>query len=147
MARLAIAGALACVLLLGLGVVAPAEQVQVIKVSMDSFRFTPSVLTFNAGQRVVVQLNNVDPKPDYAHTFASQYLSTVDYTVTGQAKQGVTKDGVKYVLVEPGKSAEISFVPAGRGQWSFYCSAYNHASKGQTGALVVWPPGYRPATP
>jgi len=147
MGRLTIAGVLASVLLLGLGIAAPAQQVQVIKVSMDSFKFTPNVLTFNAGQRVVVQLTNVDPKPDYAHTFASQYLSTVDYTVTGTAKQGVTKDGNKYVLVEPGKSAEISFVPAGRGPWTFYCSAYNHASKGQTGALVVWPAGYNPTTP
>ena len=144
MGRATIAGVVAFALLLGLGAAAPAQPVQVIKVSMDSFKFTPDVLTFNAGQRVVVQLTNVDPKPDYAHTFASQYLSTVDYTVTGQAKQGVTKDGVKYVLVEPGKSAEISFVPAGRGQWTFYCSSYNHASKGQTGALVVWPPGYAP---
>lgn len=144
MGRLTIAGVLALVLLLGLGVAAPAQQVQVIKVSMDSFKFTPNVLTVNAGQRVVVQLTNVDPKPDYAHTFASQYLSTVDYTVTGTAKQGVTKDGNKYVLVEPGKSAEISFIPTGRGQWTFYCSAYNHASKGQTGALVVWPAGYNP---
>lgn len=145
MGRVTFAGVLACALLLGLGVAAPAQQVQVIKIAMDSFKFTPSVVTFNAGQRVVIQLANVDPKPDYAHTFASQYLSTVDYTVTGKAKQGVTKDGVKYVLVEPGNTAEIIFVPSGRGQWSFFCSAYNHASKGQTGALVVWPAGYKPA--
>lgn len=146
MGRATVAGALAFVLLLGFGVAAPAQKIQVIKVSMDSFKFTPSVLTVNAGERVVIQLANVDPKPDYAHTLASQYLSMVDYTVTGKAKQGVTKDGNKYVLVEPGNTAEISFVPAGHGQWSFYCSAYNHASKGQTGALVVWPAGYNPTS-
>ena len=146
MGRAMLAGLLAVALLLGVGAAAPAQPVQLIKVSMDSFKYTPNVLTVNAGQRVVVQLANVDAKPDYAHTFASQYLSTVDYTVTGKARQGVTKDGVKYVLVEPGNTAEISFVPAARGQWSFYCSAYNHASKGQTGALVVWPPGYNPTS-
>lgn len=147
MARLAVAGTLACVLLMGLGAAEPAQQVQVIKVAMDSFKFTPNVLTFNDGQRVIVQLSNVDPKPDYAHSFTSEYLSMVDYTVTGKAKQGVSKDGNKYVLVEPGNTAEISFVPTGRGQWTFYCSLYNHASKGQTGALVVWPAGYNPTVP
>lgn len=146
MGRGFVVGTLACALLLTLNVTAPAQPVHLIKVSMDSFKFTPSVLTFNAGQRVVIQLTNVDPKPDYAHSFTSQYLSSVDYTVTGTAKQGVTKEGVKYVLVEPGKTAEISFVPSGHGQWTFYCSLYNHASKGQTGALVVWPAGYTPAT-
>ncbi len=146
MGRGLLAGVLACVLLAALDGTAPAQPVRVIKVSMESYKFTPSVLTVNAGQRVVIQLTNVDPKPDYAHTFASQYLSTVDYTITGTAKQGVTKDGVKYVLVEPGKTAEISFVPSGHGQWTFFCSSYNHASKGQTGALVVWPAGYTPAT-
>lgn len=91
-------------------------------------------------------LPNVDKNAGRAHSFTSQYLGSVDYTVTGKAKQRVTKDGDKYVVVEQGDTAQISVVPSGRGQWTFYCSLYNHASRGQTGALVVWPAGYTLAT-
>ncbi len=136
----------ACALLFAVNAPAPAQPVHLIKVTMDSFNFTPNVLTFNAGQRVVIELTNVDKKAGRAHSFTSQYLGSVDYTVTGKAKQGVTKDGDKYVIVEQGDTAQISFVPSARGQWTFYCSLYNHASLGQTGALVVWPAGYTPAT-
>ena len=39
-------------------------------------------------------------------------------------------------------SAEITFVAKGRGQYGLVCNLYNHASRGQTGAFVVWPAGY-----
>lgn len=148
MARGLFAVLLGCALLFALNAPAPAQPVHLIKVAMDSYSYTPSVLTFNAGQHVVIELTNVDKQhPGRAHSFTSQYLGSVDYTVTGKAKQGVTKDGDKYVIVEDGDTAQISFVPSGRGQWTFYCSLYNHASLGQTGALVVWPAGYNPAAP
>ena len=40
--------------------------------------------------------------------------------------------------------AELEFVAKGHGQWGFICSLRNHASLGQTGTIVIWPPGYHP---
>lgn len=146
MGRVTIAGTLACMLLLGLGAAAPAQQVQTIKMSMVSFKFVPEIVTLHEGQRVVLQLSNDDPQPR-AHSVASLFWNTVSYTVTGPAKQGVTPDGVKYVLLDAGQKAEVTFVPAGRGQWSTFCSVFNHAARGETGAVIVWPPGFHSTTP
>lgn len=146
MGRLTLAGTLALVLLLALGSAAPAQQVQTIKMSLISWKFIPDIVTLHEGQRVVLQLSNDDPQPR-SHALASMYWNTVGYTVTGPAKQGVTPDGIKYVLLDAGQKAEVTFVPAGRGQWSMFCSVFNHASRGQTGAIVVWPAGYHVSTP
>jgi len=134
--------ALAVGLLLGQGTVSPAQPVQVIKVSLVSFKFTPNLFTLHDGERVVLQLQNDDEKR--AHGIASPYFSTVGLTVRGDAKQDVTRDGWKSVVLEPGRKAEVEFVAQGRGQWPFICPVFNHASQGQTGALVVWPAGYNP---
>ncbi len=141
MGRVMVASALAFVLLLGLGASAPAQPVQTIKMSMVSFKFIPEIVILHEGQRVVVQLSNDDPQPR-AHSVASVFWNTVSYTVTGPAKQGVTPDGSKYILLDAGQKAEITFVPAGRGQWSTFCSVFNHAARGETGAIIVWPAGY-----
>jgi hypothetical protein len=146
MGRVTLAGTLVFALLLGLGAAAPAQPVQTIKMSMVSFKFVPDIVTVHEGRRVVLQLSNDDTQ-SRAHSLASLYLNTVDYTVTGPAKQGVTPDGVKYILLDAGQRAEVSFVPAARGQWSMFCSVYNHAARGETGAIVVWPAGYNPTIP
>jgi uncharacterized cupredoxin-like copper-binding protein len=127
-------------LLINLSTASPAQQVRTIKVSLVSFKFDPDVLTLNEGDRVILQLQNIDK--ERPHSFASPYFSTVDLTVRGDAKQDVTKDGWKTIILEPGTKAEAEFVARGRGQWTFICSLYNHASRGQTGALIVWPQGY-----
>jgi uncharacterized cupredoxin-like copper-binding protein len=123
----------------------PAQTRRVVHITMASYRFDPSLFFVNEGDTVVLQLDNIDPE-HRAHAFNSPYLSTVDFTVTGAYKQGVAKDGTKYVQVEPGQKAELTFVAKGPGQYGFACNLFNHASRGQTGAFVVWPAGYHPPT-
>lgn len=135
-------GALAVVLLYSLSTVSLAQPTRVIRVSLVSFKFEPDLIIMNEGDKVVLQLQNDDPRRN--HNIASLYLQTVDLTVTGDAKVGVTPDGLKYVLLEPGKKAVVEFVARGRGQFSFICSVFNHAALGETGAFIVWPPGYHP---
>ncbi len=139
--RIALAGALAALLFFALSTISPAQSKRVFKVSLVSFKFEPDLITMNEGDRVVLQLTNNDEKRN--HAIASAYFSTVDLTVRGDAKQGVTSDGLKYVQLEPGKSAEVEFVAMGRGQTAFICSVFDHASRGQTGAFIIWPEGYR----
>ncbi len=118
---------------------------RVIKVSMTSFKYDPGVLTMNVGDKVTLDITNDDKThPGRAHSVASPMFSAVDLTVTGDAKQGVAKDGWKYVLVDEGKEAQVSFVPKDAGQFNFLCEQYNHASLGQVGTFVVWPAGYKP---
>ena len=115
-----------------------------INVSIVSYKFDPSLITMNAGDRITIQLSNDDPDKR-AHSMASAFFSTVDYTVTGNAKQGVAKDGWKYILLDAGEKAAVSFVvPANPGQVTFICEQYNHAARGQVGTFVIWPAGYKP---
>ncbi|TMI81212.1 MAG: hypothetical protein E6H04_07295 [Bacillati bacterium ANGP1] len=139
------------VLLFGLGATSPAPaktMARVIPIAMSSYKFEPNLFFVNEGDTVVLQLENIDPQRP--HAFNSPYLSKVDFTVSGQYAQGVTPDGTKYVRLEHGQKAEITFVAKGRGQYGFICSlagaGFNHAARGQTGAFVVWPAGYHPAT-
>ena len=119
----------------------PAQTRREIRVAMSSFKFEPSILSVNEGDTVVLQIDNIDDK-QRPHAVNSPYLSQVDFTVTGEGKQDVTKDGTKYVRVEAGKKAEITFVAKGRGQYTYVCNIGSHASNGMTGALIVWPAGY-----
>jgi len=114
----------------------PAPPAHVIKVSMTSYKYDPDILTFNAGEKVVLQLSNDDPE-NRAHSLGSPYWSAVKFTITGDAKQGVAKDGWTYIQLDAGKKTEITFVAAGRGQYDFLCELYNHASRGQTGQIIV----------
>jgi len=141
--RSSLIGLLVVAFLFGLSAASPAQTKKVIHVTMSSFKFDPNLFFVNEGDTVVLQLDNIDPQRP--HSFNSPYLSNVDYTVSGQFKEGVAKDGRKYVLVEPGEKAEITFVAKGPGQYGFLCGLGNHAAQGQTGAFVVWPAGYHPS--
>lgn len=136
------AALLAAVMMFGSSATSPAtaQTKRVIHVTMSSFKFDPDLFFVNEGDTVVLQLDNIDPQRP--HSFNSPYLSNVDYRVSGQFKQGVARDGRKWVLVEPGEKAEITFVAKGRGQYGFICGLSNHAAQGQTGAFIVWPAGY-----
>jgi uncharacterized cupredoxin-like copper-binding protein len=139
---------MAVLVLGGATTTSPAQSRRLIHVTMTSYKFDPNLFFVNEGDTVVLQLENIDARRP--HAFSSPYLSQVDITVSGQYKEGVTPDQNKYVWLEPGQKAEITFVAKGRGQYGFICSVagpgYNHAANGQTGAFVVWPAGYHPPT-
>jgi len=138
--RIPAAAVLAGILLFGVSAGSPAQTRRVIPIALSSFKFEPSMFFVNEGDTVVLRLENV--ATDRPHAFNSPYLSAVDFQVTGQGKQSVTTDGTKYIRLEPGEKAEVTFVAKGRGQYGFVCNLYNHAARGQTGAFVVWPAGY-----
>jgi len=141
--RVPLAAVFAAILIAGLSAGSPAQTKRVIPITLESYAFKPNMFFVNAGDLVVLQLQNVDTQRP--HSFNSPYLSDVDFTVAGEYKEGVAKDGTKYVELEPGQKAEITFVAKAPGQYGFVCSLYNHAARGQTGAFVVWPAGYHPA--
>ncbi len=140
--RVVFAGLLVVGLLLGGGSPAPAQTKRVIKITMSSWKFEPNIIKLNDGDTVVLELVNVDPQRP--HNISSAFLNPVNLTIRGDGVQGMSPDGLKRVQVEAGKSAEVEFVARGRGQASFVCTVFDHASRGMTGALILWPPGYAP---
>ena len=146
--RLTLASLLVAALLLGSGFVTSAQTAptRIIKISMVSFKYDPSVVTMHVGERVTLVVSNDDKdNPGRAHSIASPFFQSLNYTVTGDGQQGVAKgDGWKYVLVDNGKTAQVTFVPTAPGQFDFVCEQYNHASRGQVGTFIVWPAGYNP---
>ncbi len=131
---------LAMVLVFGVNGRAPAQTKRLIKINMSSWKFEPDIIKFNEGDAVVLQLVNVDSQRP--HNISSAFLNTVNFTVRGDAAQGTTPEGLKLVQVEPGKTGEVEFVAKGRGQVGFICSVFDHATRGMTGAMIIWPAGY-----
>ncbi|HKX17747.1 MAG TPA: cupredoxin domain-containing protein [bacterium] len=146
--RVSVAIVVAVALLFGTSLMTLAQTppTRVIKVSMVSYKYDPSIITMNVGDRVTLQVTNADKDhPGRAHSIASPFFQSLNYTVSGDAQQGVAKgDGWKYIVVDYGKTAEVTFVPETPGQFNFLCEQYNHSSLGQVGTFIVWPAGYKP---
>ena len=73
--------------------------------------------------------------------FASQYLGSRDLEIEGADVEGDAPNGVKYVKLQPRKSAEIKFTPAQKGTFDFSCDvkmgSRSHRDRGMKGQLVV----------
>jgi len=137
--RSALVGLLLVGLTLGVSTAVPAQTSpvrRVIDVSLSEFKFQPSEIRFNEGDTVVIRMRNDGPR--FAHNIASRYWTTVPLTVRGDGRQGVDEER-KWVVVDPGKSAEVEFVAQGRGSAAFICSLFLHAPAGMTGAFYVLP--------
>lgn len=112
---------------------------KVIQVSLVSFAFTPSLITVTQGDTVVLQLSNDDPDKRN-HSFAARWLVDRQVTVRGE----ITREGVaeerRFFALAPGQKAEIEFVMNDRGSFPFVCGVFDHAGRGQTGAINVLAP-------
>jgi uncharacterized cupredoxin-like copper-binding protein len=73
--------------------------------------------------------------------FTSTYLASEDLEVEGADAEVDAPKGVKYVKVQPGKSAEIKFTPTQKGTFDFSCDVKaggrSHRDRGMKGQLVV----------
>ncbi|MDR5683147.1 MAG: cupredoxin domain-containing protein [Armatimonadota bacterium] len=119
---------------------APAQSRTVIDVSMTSFKFEPSVIRIREGDTVVLRLSNDDTQ-GRPHNIASAYFSDLELTVRGEARQGRTADGRRFIFVDAGKKAEVEFVARAwqTEEIAFACTITNHAARGMTGSFVVLP--------
>src|SRR6202023_3606370 len=75
------------------------------------------------------------------HMFTSTYLASQDLEVESADIEVDAPKGVKYVKVQPGKSAEIKFTPMQNGTFEFSCDVKSggrsHRDRGMKGQLVV----------
>jgi uncharacterized cupredoxin-like copper-binding protein len=133
---------LAIVMVLGLtgsaqGLAGP-DPAAVVRIELSEYAFTPNQVTLKAGKPVTLKVVNTGR---VSHMFASQYLGSQDLEVEGADMEVDAPNGVKYVKLRPGKSAEIKFTPAQKGTFDFGCDVKMggraHRDRGMKGQLVV----------
>lgn len=115
----------------------PPAPAATVSVTASDFKFTPDVINLTEGRPVTLALKNTG---SVEHTIASAYFATQQLTVRGQSDQGETAAKWKFVGVNPGVTAEITFTPRGRGRFQFICSIEGHAEAGMVGTFVVAAP-------
>lgn len=91
------------------------SEVQVIKMDMGAFYYSPNTITVKKGQKVRIELTS----KDMMHDFNIDALK------------------VKSPIVKAGDTATVEFVADQVGEFEYYCSVGQHRSNGQVGTLIV----------
>jgi uncharacterized cupredoxin-like copper-binding protein len=122
---------------IGQGLAQP-DPAAVVRIELSEYAFSPAQVTLKAGRAVTLKVVNTGRA---THMFAAQYLSSQDLEIEGADMEVDAPNGVKYVKVQPGKSAEIKFTPAQKGTFDFACEVKTggrtHRDRGMKGQLVV----------
>lgn len=132
--------ALGFVVMLALPLLTAPAQAQmgsrkVIQLSMKSFTFTPSLISVNRGDTVVLQVTNDDPDRRN-HSIAARLFMRIEPKASGEFRTGVG-DERRFFAAEPGKKFELEFVASEAGSFPFVCGVFDHGARGQTGAINV----------
>jgi uncharacterized cupredoxin-like copper-binding protein len=136
---MAIAGIVTSVAVTEIGQgLAESDPASVARIELSEYAFGPAQVTLKAGRAVSLKVVNTGRA---THMFASTYLSSQDLEIEGADMEVDAPNGVKYVKLQPGKSAEIRFTPAKKGTFDFSCDVKTggrtHRDRGMKGQLVV----------
>ncbi len=122
---------------IGQGLAQP-DPASVVRIELSEYAFSPAQVTLKAGRAVTLKVVNTGRA---THMFASQYLGSQDLEIEGADMEVDAPNGVKYVKLRPGKSAEIKFTPAQKGTFDFSCDVKTggrtHRDRGMKGQLIV----------
>jgi uncharacterized cupredoxin-like copper-binding protein len=137
---LAVASVATAVIGLGVAGLGPArgEPSTVVRIVLKEYTFTPARVILSVGKPVTLRVVN---RGRMTHMFTSPYLASRDLEVEGGEMEVDAPNGVKYVKLRPGKSAEIKFTPEARGTFDIGCDMKEggrlHRDLGMKGQLVV----------
>jgi plastocyanin len=112
-------------ILSGVGLLASADEPQIINIVADSYSFKPDTITVKAGHPVTLNVKN--DATLLPHNLVIKAPETgVDVTIE----------------VKAGKTASATFTPATPGTWEIYCSkeppfGKSHRERGMHGKLIV----------
>jgi uncharacterized cupredoxin-like copper-binding protein len=122
---------------IGQGLAQP-DPASVVQIELSEYAFTPAQVTLKAGRAVTLKVVNTGRA---VHMLASTYLGSQDLEIEGADMEVDAPNGVKYVKLQPGKSAEIKFTPARKGTFDFSCDVKTggrtHRDRGMKGQFVV----------
>ena len=137
---LAVASVATAVIGLGVGGPGPAhgEPSTVVRIVLKEYAFTPARVILPVGKPVTLRVVN---RGRMTHMFTSPYLASRDLEVEGGEMEVDAPNGVKYVKLRPGKSAEIKLTPEARGTFDIGCDMKQggrlHRDLGMKGQVVV----------
>jgi uncharacterized cupredoxin-like copper-binding protein len=112
---------------------AAAQAPQAVQIDMAEFVFRPALVRLTAGRPVRLTLVN---RGQIAHQFATDYLHDTPARVWAPPLT-VEARGVDAVLVAPGGTAALEFLPVRRGRFTFACTIEGHREAGMRGVLEV----------
>jgi uncharacterized cupredoxin-like copper-binding protein len=122
---------------IGQGLAQPAPA-SVVQIELSEYAFSPAQVTLKAGRAVTLKVINTGRA---THMLASPYLASQDLEIEGADMEVDAPNGVKYVKLQPGRSAEIKFTPARKGTFDLSCDVKTggrtHRDRGMKGQLVV----------
>ncbi|EKV02589.1 copper-binding protein, plastocyanin family [Leptolyngbya sp. PCC 7375] len=96
--------------------------------------FEPDTLTFDAGKRYKLLLDNPSP---VKHYFTAKDFADVIWTQKVEAGQVEVKGAIHELELKPGAEAEWVFIPQKPGIYELHCSIAGHAEAGMVGELTV----------
>jgi uncharacterized cupredoxin-like copper-binding protein len=101
--------------------------------------FEPNHLTFEAGKRYKLVLDNPSPTKHY---FTAKDFSDVIWTQKVEAGNVEVKGSIHELELKPGAEAEWVFIAQKPGTYELHCSIAGHAEAGMIGTITVSSPEY-----
>lgn len=122
-----------------LAAMAPRQQsIETLQIHLGSASgelvFEPDNLTFTAGKRYKLLLDNPSPTKHY---FTAKDFADVIWTQKVEAGKVEVKGAVHELELKPDANAEWVFVPQKPGTYELHCSIAGHAEAGMIGKLTV----------
>lgn len=122
-----------------LAATAPSQQsIETVQVHLGNqagaLVFEPDQLTFDAGKRYKLLLDNPSPTKHY---FTAKDFSDVIWTQKVEAGNVEVKGAIHELELKPGAEAEWVFVPQKPGTYELHCSIAGHAEAGMVGEISV----------
>jgi uncharacterized cupredoxin-like copper-binding protein len=105
---------------------------ETVAVDVSDYAFTPNDLVFHRGRAARLVLKNATERE---HSFVAPgffkaiAVQRIDGATTGPY--------LEKIVLPPGATKEIWFVPGGFGAWNFECSRTGHAMLGMKGVVAV----------
>ena len=110
----------------------------IVRIELSEYAFSPARVSIPVGKPVILRVVN---RGRTTHMLMSPYLASSDLEVEGAEMEVDAPNGIKYVKLRPGKTAEIKFTPATRGTFELVCmmkeAGRSHSELGMTGQLIV----------
>jgi uncharacterized cupredoxin-like copper-binding protein len=126
----------------GFALEAPTNQVaQVISIHLGTIagdlQFEPDRLTFVAGQRYTLVLDNPS---NQKHYFTAKDFGDVIWTQKVETAGVEVKGAIHELELKPGAQAEWVFIPQKPGTYEVHCSISGHKEAGMVGTILILDP-------
>ncbi|MEM8614484.1 MAG: cupredoxin domain-containing protein, partial [Cyanobacteria bacterium P01_H01_bin.105] len=118
-----------------LAALAPSQQsIETVQANLGNTSgalvFEPDQLTFEAGKRYKLVLENPSPTKHY---FTAKDFSDIIWTQKVEAGNVEVKGAIHELELKPGAEAEWVFIPQKPGTYELHCSIAGHAEAGMVG--------------